>query len=50
MRDTSLKDRFAMLLGAGFIVGFFFYGSLMQDSVLCYKVPACPSIRTVLHR
>lgn len=50
MRDTFMKEKVVMILGAGFIVGFFFYGTLMQDSALCYKVPACPAIRTVLHR
>ena len=43
-----MKDRFVMLLGVGLVFGVFFYGSLMKDSVLCYKVPVCPEIRTAL--
>jgi hypothetical protein len=48
MRDNMIKERFMMLLGAGFVMAFFFYGSLMNDTALCYKVPVCPQIRTVL--
>ena len=50
MRDDTTKERFMMLLGAGFVMAFFFYGSLMEDAALCYKVPVCPEIRTVLVR
>jgi hypothetical protein len=48
MRENTSKERFMMLLGAGFVMAFFFYGSLLKDTDLCYKVPVCPQIRTVL--
>jgi len=50
MRDSSLKEGFVLMLGAGFVIAFFFYGSLIHDSALCYKVPVCPALRTVLTR
>jgi hypothetical protein len=50
MRDDTNKERVMLLLGAGFVMAFFFYGSLLKDTALCYKVPVCPEIRTVLIR
>ena len=50
MRDTSTKDRVVMMASAAVVIGAIFYGSLMRDSSMCYRVPVCPEIRSVLLR
>ena len=44
-----MNQRFAFFVGAIVVVLSFLYGSVMEDSAMCYRVPGCPQVRQVLY-
>jgi hypothetical protein len=43
-----MREKFTLLLGAGFVVAAFFYASIIGDPSMCWQVPVCPQIRSLI--
>ncbi len=43
-----MRDKLVLLGGAALVIAAFVYASVIGDAVLCYKVPGCPEIRSII--